>query len=166
MEGGERPGVEMEEEQAAGAAEGAWGCAGTAARRLPAPARQLLAVAWPARHGTWRHGKCRTYLWGRCMPGTAAPSRPLRLFGPLIPVPTLRMGNRSQAEGALVGSGVIPRGFVDSIALNLYHDGSEGIQVSRAGAGKEGSISLSCCKSGAVTRPTLEMKGSRQLAVM
>lgn len=31
--------------------------------------------------------------------------------------------------------GVIPPGFVDSIALNLYHDGSEGIQV---GTGRGG----------------------------
>ena len=34
-----------------------------------------------------------------------------------------------QVEGPLVSCGVMPRGFVDSVALNLYHDGSEGIQV-------------------------------------
>ena len=32
------------------------------------------------------------------------------------------------AEKPLVAAGVLPEGFVDSWALNLYHDGSEGIQ--------------------------------------
>ena len=32
------------------------------------------------------------------------------------------------AEAPLVQAGLLPAGFIDSCALNLYHDGSEGIQ--------------------------------------
>lgn len=36
---------------------------------------------------------------------------------------------RRRVEVPLVQARVLPPGFVDSIALNMYHDGSEGIQV-------------------------------------
>lgn len=36
---------------------------------------------------------------------------------------------RRRVEAPLVAAGVVEAGFVDSIALNMYHDGSEGIQV-------------------------------------
>jgi hypothetical protein len=32
-----------------------------------------------------------------------------------------------------VGADIIPPNFVDSIALNMYHDGSEGLQASSHG---------------------------------
>lgn len=36
---------------------------------------------------------------------------------------------RQSVEAPLVQAQVLAPGFVDSIALNMYHDGSEGIQV-------------------------------------
>ena len=36
---------------------------------------------------------------------------------------------RQRVEAPLVQAGMVAPGFVDSIALNMYHDGSEGIQV-------------------------------------
>ena len=43
---------------------------------------------------------------------------------------------RSGVEAPLVEAGVVSEGFVDSVALNLYHDGSEGIQA---------RLLLACC---------------------
>jgi hypothetical protein len=39
---------------------------------------------------------------------------------------------RQQVEAPLVGAGLAAPGFVDSVALNAYHDGSEGIQARTA----------------------------------
>lgn len=39
---------------------------------------------------------------------------------------------RQRVEAPLVQAQVLAPGFVDSIALNIYHDGSEGIQVQLA----------------------------------
>jgi hypothetical protein len=39
---------------------------------------------------------------------------------------------RRQVEAPLVAASLMEPGFVDSIALNMYHDGSEGIQVATA----------------------------------
>lgn len=41
---------------------------------------------------------------------------------------------RRNVEAPLVACGLLPEGFVDSCALNMYHDGSEGIQVWGPGA--------------------------------
>lgn len=45
---------------------------------------------------------------------------------PLCQVPAWM---RRQVEAPLVAAGLLPAFFVDSVALNMYHDGSEGIQV-------------------------------------
>lgn len=49
-----------------------------------------------------------------CVPAPAAPAVPAA---------------QEQVEAPLVTADIIPQGFVDSIALNMYHDGSEGLQV-------------------------------------
>ncbi|GLI69492.1 hypothetical protein VaNZ11_014126, partial [Volvox africanus] len=65
------------------------------------------------------------YLWTREQMSQAD----ARIAGGVrVDVPPPLRWMRHQVEEPLVGCGVIPRGFVDSIALNLYHDGSEGIQ--------------------------------------
>ncbi|KXZ56937.1 hypothetical protein GPECTOR_1g845 [Gonium pectorale] len=65
------------------------------------------------------------YLWTREQ--LASPNA--RVAGGVrVDVPPPLRWMRQLAESPLVGCGVIPRGFVDSVALNLYHDGSEGIQ--------------------------------------
>ena len=35
---------------------------------------------------------------------------------------------QDKVEGPLVETGLLPQGFINSCALNMYHDGSEGIQ--------------------------------------
>lgn len=35
---------------------------------------------------------------------------------------------QGRVEGPLVETGLLPQGFINSCALNVYHDGSEGIQ--------------------------------------
>ncbi len=35
---------------------------------------------------------------------------------------------QAQVEEPLVATGLAPKGFLNSYALNMYHDGSEGIQ--------------------------------------
>ena len=43
---------------------------------------------------------------------------------------------QEQAEAPLVAAGLLPADFVDSWALNVYHDGSEGIQSHYDDAGR------------------------------
>ena len=43
---------------------------------------------------------------------------------------------QEQAEAPLVTAGVMPKDFVDSWAVNVYHDGSEGIQSHYDDAGR------------------------------
>lgn len=43
-------------------------------------------------------------------------------------VPDVPKWMQSLVEAPLVDAEIIPQGFIDSIALNMYHDGSEGIQ--------------------------------------
>ncbi|KAK9802889.1 hypothetical protein WJX73_002092 [Symbiochloris irregularis] len=51
-------------------------------------------------------------------------------------VPPPRPWMKEQAEAPLVQAGVLPPDFVDSWALNVYHDGSEGIQSHYDDAGR------------------------------
>lgn len=68
----------------------------------------------------------RRYTWTREQ--LAAPDA--RVAGGVrVDVPTVPAWMRQQVEAPLVAAGVVDPGFVDSIALNMYHDGSEGIQV-------------------------------------
>jgi hypothetical protein len=55
--------------------------------------------------------------------------------GVRVDVPQPPAWMRERVEAPLVGAGLVAPGFVDSIALNQYHDGSEGIQV--RGGGRE-----------------------------
>eukprot|EP00887_Chlorella_sp_A99_P005933 scaffold29.g5933.t1 len=48
--------------------------------------------------------------------------------GVRVDVPPLPRCLRELAEAPLVAAGLVPPGFVDSIACNMYHDGSEGLQ--------------------------------------
>ena len=60
----------------------------------------------------------------RCAPGPLpSPPRPQR------GTHTAGAAVQSEVEVPLVEAGIAPAGFVDSFALNMYHDGSEGIQV-------------------------------------
>ena len=43
---------------------------------------------------------------------------------------------QEKAEAPLVAAGVMPQGFADSWAVNVYHDGSEGIQSHYDDAGR------------------------------
>lgn len=45
-------------------------------------------------------------------------------------------GSQEQAEAPLVQAGILPPNFADSWALNVYHDGSEGIQSHYDDAGR------------------------------
>ena len=46
------------------------------------------------------------------------------------------MGLQAAVEEPLVTAGLLPRGFLNSWALNMYHDGSEGIQSHFDDAGR------------------------------
>ena len=57
--------------------------------------------------------------------------------GVRVDVPQPPAWMRERVEAPLVGVGLVAPGFVDSIALNQYHDGSEGIQVGEGGLVRE-----------------------------
>ena len=48
--------------------------------------------------------------------------------GVRVDVPAVQNWMKEFAEAPMVASGVLQPGWVDSVALNMYHDGSEGIQ--------------------------------------
>ncbi|KAI3425137.1 hypothetical protein D9Q98_008908 [Chlorella vulgaris] len=65
------------------------------------------------------------YLWTRDQ--LAEPDSKVA-GGVRIDVPTCPAWMRRQVEAPLVAASLVEPSFVDSIALNMYHDGSEGIQ--------------------------------------
>lgn len=46
--------------------------------------------------------------------------------GVRLDVPAVPCWVRQQVEQPMVQAGLLPRGYVDSAALNIYHDGTEG----------------------------------------
>ena len=59
--------------------------------------------------------------------------------------PQVPLWVQQQVEAPLVGAALLPAGWVDSAALNMYHDGSEGIQVRcSADPRSRGSLTSTC----------------------
>ena len=76
----------------------------------PVSAPELLA-----RHRPQLHTCTDDHALGCCQAFSAARDKP-------------SAGAQELAQAPLVQTGLLPEGFVDSCALNMYHDGSEGIQ--------------------------------------
>ncbi|DBB01226.1 TPA: RNA demethylase alkbh5 [Trebouxia sp. C0004] len=66
------------------------------------------------------------YLWTREQMSSVAAAR--RAHGVRVDVPAPPAWMQAQVEEPLVATGLAPKGFLNSYALNMYHDGSEGIQ--------------------------------------
>ena len=82
------------------------------------------------------------YLWTREQLGEAE----ARVAGGVrVDVPPPPTWMRSQVEAPLVQAELAPAGFIDSISLNMYHDGSEGIQARPWAHSHHVAYISSCC---------------------